>query len=449
MMKQYGDSPKLPPLTGSSSHAVMGIELLQCEILSRVPVKSLMRFKCVCKQWHSLIHKDRSFIDLHFTRSKACNFAVNGAEVLPSEGGVTSVQREIPISGAYFARIVGAINGLICLVECRTRSVCVFNPSTGQSTPWVKSMIKQQHESLCEEIQVIDEDGDYVTHKIEYANASWYYFGYDPATTEHKVIFIWLKMTSNWSGIVGIENICEVMTIGGRQHSNNLSWRRLDDKFSLPPTISPFDFTSSLYANGSIYWLHTGSNAATQPLIVEFNVGTEKFRVISIPKYIIEEIRYPYVSQLIQIDGRLAALAKKICKDTFGERPGTTINNNASMKMCVLYDKDDDIVSSAATTSTSSADGVGDFYWIKETFMMPPFDWDGLDSGSVQAVPGTDLFIISSEGDAGSSFYFYDWRKKRFSKDEQFVIEKRKTSTHDEPFSFVHSLYKESLLPVV
>ncbi|KAI3855188.1 hypothetical protein MKW92_037924, partial [Papaver armeniacum] len=141
MMKQFGDSPKLPPLAGSSGHAVMGIELLLCEILSRVPVKSLMRFKRVCKQWHSLIHKDRSFIDLHFTRSKTCNFAVNGgrggvslfmrwpelhvfssADLLLSEGGVTSVQREIPISGVYFARIVGAVNGLICLVECRTRS---------------------------------------------------------------------------------------------------------------------------------------------------------------------------------------------------------------------------------------------------------------------------------------------------------------------------------------
>ncbi|KAI3877307.1 hypothetical protein MKX03_024242, partial [Papaver bracteatum] len=99
------------------------------------------------------------------------------AELLPSEGGVTIVQREIPISGAYFARIFGAVNGLISLAEARTRSVCVLNPSTGQSTPWIKSMIKQQHENLSEEIQVIDEDGDYVTHKIEYANASWYYFG--------------------------------------------------------------------------------------------------------------------------------------------------------------------------------------------------------------------------------------------------------------------------------
>ncbi|KAI3855187.1 hypothetical protein MKW92_037923 [Papaver armeniacum] len=257
-------------------------------------------------------------------------------------------------------------------------------------------------------------------------------------------------MTTNWRGIVGIENICEVMTIGGRQHINNLSWIRLDDKFSLPPTISPFGFSSSLYANGSIYWLRTGPNSFTEPLVVEFNVGTKKFRVISILNYIIEEIRYPYVSELIQIDGRLAVLAKKICKDIDGQR---TINNNASMKMCVLYDKYDDIIGSAATTSTSSsAESVGnnssDFYWVEETFMMPPFDWDGLNPGSVQAVPGTDLFIIRSEGDAGSSFYFYDWRKKRFSKDEQFVIEKRKTSTR-EPFSFVYSLYKESLLPVI
>ncbi|KAI3877308.1 hypothetical protein MKX03_024243, partial [Papaver bracteatum] len=239
------------------------------------------------------------------------------------------------------------------------------------------------------------------------------------------------------------------------QHNKNLTWRRIDDKFSLPPTISPFDFTSSLYANGSIYWLRTGSNSLTEPLVVEFNVGTEKFRVISIPNYIIEEIRYPYVCQLIQIDGRLAVLAKKICKDIFDEHPDTTINNNTSMKMCVLYDKDDDDQNKkfkdtigGATTSASSVGKSSDYYWIAETFMMPPFDWNRLNSDSIQAVPGTDLFIIRSEREAGSSFYFYDWRKKSFSEDEQFFIEKRKTSSL-ETFSFVFSVYKESLLPVI
>ncbi|KAI3945950.1 hypothetical protein MKW92_010741, partial [Papaver armeniacum] len=40
------------------------------EIISRLPVKTLMRFKCVCKRWLSLIIDDTYFIDLHLSRSK-------------------------------------------------------------------------------------------------------------------------------------------------------------------------------------------------------------------------------------------------------------------------------------------------------------------------------------------------------------------------------------------
>ncbi|KAI3843561.1 hypothetical protein MKW98_011964, partial [Papaver atlanticum] len=45
-------------------------EMIACEILSRLRVKSLMRFKCVCKHWKFLIEQDKHFIDLHLTHSK-------------------------------------------------------------------------------------------------------------------------------------------------------------------------------------------------------------------------------------------------------------------------------------------------------------------------------------------------------------------------------------------
>ncbi|KAI3928476.1 hypothetical protein MKW98_024077, partial [Papaver atlanticum] len=48
-----------------------GIQVeIVCEILSRLPVKSLMRFKCVCKKWQFIIKDDKYFIDLYNTRSK-------------------------------------------------------------------------------------------------------------------------------------------------------------------------------------------------------------------------------------------------------------------------------------------------------------------------------------------------------------------------------------------
>ncbi|KAI3940768.1 hypothetical protein MKW98_030087 [Papaver atlanticum] len=46
-------------------------DIIVSEIISRLPVKSLMRFKCVSKHWLYMIEEDSYFIDLHLTRSKA------------------------------------------------------------------------------------------------------------------------------------------------------------------------------------------------------------------------------------------------------------------------------------------------------------------------------------------------------------------------------------------
>ncbi|KAI3944636.1 hypothetical protein MKW98_021094 [Papaver atlanticum] len=45
-------------------------EDIVCDIPSRLPVKSLLRLKCVSKRWYSLI-QDPYFVDLHLIRSKA------------------------------------------------------------------------------------------------------------------------------------------------------------------------------------------------------------------------------------------------------------------------------------------------------------------------------------------------------------------------------------------
>ncbi|KAI3951233.1 hypothetical protein MKW92_050425, partial [Papaver armeniacum] len=57
------------PNSTATSRETTFDEMVLCDILSRLPVKSLMRFKCVSKSWCSLI-KDPYFIDLHFSRSK-------------------------------------------------------------------------------------------------------------------------------------------------------------------------------------------------------------------------------------------------------------------------------------------------------------------------------------------------------------------------------------------
>ncbi|KAI3915380.1 hypothetical protein MKW92_001750 [Papaver armeniacum] len=57
-------------IPNTATSRALFVDDVVCDILSRLPVKSLMRFKCVSKHWLSLI-KDPYFRDLHFRTSKA------------------------------------------------------------------------------------------------------------------------------------------------------------------------------------------------------------------------------------------------------------------------------------------------------------------------------------------------------------------------------------------
>uniref|UniRef100_A0A1S4B203 F-box/kelch-repeat protein At3g06240-like n=1 Tax=Nicotiana tabacum TaxID=4097 RepID=A0A1S4B203_TOBAC len=81
------------------------IELIT-EILSRLPVKSLLRFRCVSKYWLSLISSPE-FAYTHL------GIAANSYPVKKPRG---------------YVRIVGSVNGLVCLV-IEEKYFLLWNPS--------------------------------------------------------------------------------------------------------------------------------------------------------------------------------------------------------------------------------------------------------------------------------------------------------------------------------
>ena len=58
-----------PPHSNGGGPTSLLLDELIVEILSRLPVKTLMQFKCVCKSWKTLISHDPSFVKLHLQRS--------------------------------------------------------------------------------------------------------------------------------------------------------------------------------------------------------------------------------------------------------------------------------------------------------------------------------------------------------------------------------------------
>ena len=113
------------------------------QILCRLPVKSLIRFRCVSKIWNSLITTS-AFIDSHLTQS--LSLPSNSNKLIVSRGDFrTKVEYyefihddnndsdssfhqfqnvEFPLS-SYF-NLIGSVNGLFCL--CEKERIILWNP---------------------------------------------------------------------------------------------------------------------------------------------------------------------------------------------------------------------------------------------------------------------------------------------------------------------------------
>ncbi|KAI3725856.1 hypothetical protein L1987_65652 [Smallanthus sonchifolius] len=233
------------------------------EILARLPVKSLTRFRCVSTRWNSTILRP-SFSKSHFFHSAAAAAAATGASVtliltfinrFNSERTIFSVTipsnqtRSVPnpthiltIPGFAHPFVSQPLNGLICF---NLGSMCVCNPSTREfvKLPWTQPGVKSPAPH----------------HRT---NA----FGFDPVSNAHKVLDTWITCQEN-----GMVMEHRVFTIGSRSNK----WRRIADS---PPY---FPFNEGVCINGQIYFRASpGMIASEKPVMVAFDVGQEEFRFI-------------------------------------------------------------------------------------------------------------------------------------------------------------------------
>ncbi|XVF81651.1 hypothetical protein PTKIN_Ptkin15bG0172400 [Pterospermum kingtungense] len=253
-------------------------------VLWMLPLKSVMKLKCVCKAWWLLVDEfiglylkriKESYLDIIVFDQKRVSYdLVEGYIYSLSTGGVLETLMTLPFQitqgeGRNLC-FMQSINGLICVAKHDQIKVC--NPLTRQVVTLP------------------------VCPRPLYSNIKWldrFRFGYNPLKDEYKVVKIFQ------SGLINstlppekIKFDYAVCTLG-----SDPSWRKIKG----PNCFSEIPF---VYCNGSIYWI-----AGLHPdcWILEFDLENETFTSTSLP-FVLDEH--------IELDS-LAVMENRLCIVTF------------------------------------------------------------------------------------------------------------------------------------
>ncbi|XP_060203017.1 F-box/kelch-repeat protein At3g23880-like [Lycium barbarum] len=244
------------PSTSSNKDSILTNPILPQElitaILVRLPVKYLLQYKCVSKDWFSLISSPY-FVKTHLSFSAKncthhrfllkCRHTVKHCSVssLFNESSIKALELDCPMKSPYnYVCIVGSVNGLICL-RVGFGGLVLWNPSTRK--------FKQVANLMS-------------TRMYKFPVSGKYGFGYDEVHDDYKVVSIFFESKNRY-----IANIFSLKSD---------SWRTLDD-FQGRVLYRSW----GKLVNGKLHWL-TGDDAWG---IMSIDLVDEKCRKMEQPCY--------------------------------------------------------------------------------------------------------------------------------------------------------------------
>ncbi|KAI8556186.1 hypothetical protein RHMOL_Rhmol05G0232500 [Rhododendron molle] len=230
------------------------------EILSRLPVKSLLRLRCVCKSWRSLI-SGREFAKTHLglassidtdyahhrlliTSPFAFVMSCSLYSILDELSDTDVVELDYPLygdgrGGHLGVRDLGCCDGLVC-IETKS-ALCLWNPSTRKS----------------KRLPSVD---------LPHGHIVVYGFGYDSSIDDYKVVgFLY--------GHSGIDFEVKVYML------RTDSWRRIGD---FPHGDLPYPHSSGVFVDGALHW---NVSRETNGIIVSLDLAKETYGKILKPEY--------------------------------------------------------------------------------------------------------------------------------------------------------------------
>ncbi|KAF9669603.1 hypothetical protein SADUNF_Sadunf14G0124600 [Salix dunnii] len=249
-----------------------GMELLPREIandiLSRLPITSLVQFKCVCRAWRALV-QDPQLVNLYLTFSTLvtdhpclilhCDFPIRNNLYFVDFAAHEEEKEKVKTIRAPFSsvmpefEVVGSCNGLLCLSNSLYNdSLFIYNPFTGRYKELPKSF-------------------QYPDQEVVFG------FGFNAKTKEYKVIRI-VYYRNRHGGyprsrrvIYSLSEV-QILTIGCPE------WRSLG-KVSYRLVRR----TSGALVNGRLHWISRPCRNRPARRLVSFDLTDEQFREVPKP----------------------------------------------------------------------------------------------------------------------------------------------------------------------
>lgn len=248
-------------------------ENLIIEILSRLSVKDLLKFKSVCKSWYAIISSP-NFVSKHlnnyYNRNddwRGCLLVqhyVSYAEILLYELLVDETPRTLayevldrtPMHSSY---VCGPCDGLYYVYHYDFSGRALWNPAINE--------FKILPEIICKPD---------LPAQFTYASNEVYGFGFDHVIGNYKVVVMKGYWKTDPNDDSDLKHPVSVLVYSLRTDS----WRYCGD---LAKAYHLEDNKCYIYVNGCCYWF--GSLEYSSEVIISFDMANDSFKEIDVPDY--------------------------------------------------------------------------------------------------------------------------------------------------------------------
>ncbi|CAH9120403.1 unnamed protein product [Cuscuta epithymum] len=253
------------------------------DFLSRVPAMSLLRFRCVSKQWRSIIDSPE-FIKMHLNRTlytksdrklilRSCYLYSADFDGLDNTNVAHYVKLEHPCKPREVGTVfVGSCHGLLCLdggVE--DKCILLWNPTTRKHFRLPPSKFERPMESFCKRTMVFG-------------------FGYDKASDDYKV----LRILQSYY----MDSEVQVFSMKSK------AWRTIANF----PYYLKYQSAPGVLVSGSLHWVVTKDpDTFMVNLIGAFDLETEEYRLVPQPDYPKKKSKNFHLNVVV-LDGSLCGL---------------------------------------------------------------------------------------------------------------------------------------------